>query len=68
MGVKHGLDLFRILVLSFADANAGGVTRSALAGAVPPRHRRLGNAIPKAASLWAGSRPNIFLLILASLR
>lgn len=35
-GVKHRLDLFGILVLSFAAANTGGITRDVLIGAVPP--------------------------------
>lgn len=35
-GVKHRLDAFGVLVLSFAAANAGGITRDLLIGAVPP--------------------------------
>lgn len=35
-GVKHRLDLFGVLVLSFAAANSGGITRDVLMGAVPP--------------------------------
>jgi len=35
-GVKDRLDLFGVLVLSFAAANAGGITRDLLIGAVPP--------------------------------
>jgi hypothetical protein len=35
-GIKHGLDLFGILVLSFAAGNAGGIARDLLIGAVPP--------------------------------
>ena len=35
-GVKHRLDLFGVLVLSFATATAGGITRDVLIGAVPP--------------------------------
>ena len=35
-GVKRRLDLFGVLVLSFAAANAGGITRDVLIGAVPP--------------------------------
>ena len=35
-GVKHRLDLFGILVLSYAAANFGGITRDLLIGAVPP--------------------------------
>jgi uncharacterized membrane protein YeiH len=36
-GVKHRLDIFGVLVLSFAAANVGGITRDLLIGAVPPR-------------------------------
>jgi uncharacterized membrane protein YeiH len=35
-GVKHRLDLFGVLVLSFAAGNAGGISRDLLIGAVPP--------------------------------
>jgi len=35
-GVRHRLDLFGVLVLSFAAALAGGITRDLLIGAVPP--------------------------------
>ena len=35
-GVKHRLDLFGVLVLSFAAGNAGGITRDLLIGAMPP--------------------------------
>lgn len=35
-GVRHRLDLFGVLVLSFAAATAGGITRDLLIGAVPP--------------------------------
>ena len=35
-GVKRQLDLFGVLVLSFAAGNAGGITRDLLIGAVPP--------------------------------
>lgn len=35
-GVKHRLDVFGVLVLSYAAGNAGGVTRDLLIGAVPP--------------------------------
>lgn len=35
-GVKHKLDLFGVLVLSFVAANTGGVTRDILIGVVPP--------------------------------
>jgi uncharacterized membrane protein YeiH len=35
-GVKHRLDVFGVLVLSFAAANSGGIARDVLIGAVPP--------------------------------
>ena len=35
-GVKHRLNLFGVLVLSFAAGNAGGITRDLMIGAVPP--------------------------------
>jgi uncharacterized membrane protein YeiH len=35
-GVKHRLDIFGVLVLSFAAANFGGIMRDLLIGAVPP--------------------------------
>jgi uncharacterized membrane protein YeiH len=35
-GVKQRLDLFGVLVLSFAAANTGGITRDILIGAIPP--------------------------------
>jgi uncharacterized membrane protein YeiH len=35
-GVKHRLDVFGVLVLSFVAANAGGITRDVLIGVVPP--------------------------------
>jgi uncharacterized membrane protein YeiH len=36
VGVRHRLDVFGVLVLSFAAGNAGGMTRDLLIGAVPP--------------------------------
>jgi uncharacterized membrane protein YeiH len=36
VGVRHRLDLFGVLVLSYAAATAGGITRDLLIGAVPP--------------------------------
>ena len=36
LGVKQGFDVFGVLVLSFAAANFGGITRDLLIGAVPP--------------------------------
>jgi uncharacterized membrane protein YeiH len=35
-GVKHRLDVFGVLVLSFVVGNVGGITRDVLIGAVPP--------------------------------
>jgi uncharacterized membrane protein YeiH len=35
-GIKHRLDLFGVLVVSFAAANSGGIIRDLLIGAVPP--------------------------------
>lgn len=35
-GVRHRLDLFGVLVLSFAAATFGGITRDVFIGAVPP--------------------------------
>ncbi len=35
-GVRERLDIFGVLVLSFAAASAGGITRDLLIGAVPP--------------------------------
>ena len=36
LAVKHRLDVFGVIVLSFAAGNAGGITRDLLIGAVPP--------------------------------
>lgn len=36
VGVRHRLDLFGVLVLSFAAATSGGIARDVLIGAVPP--------------------------------
>lgn len=36
VGVRHRLDLFGVLVLSFVAANGGGVVRDTLIGATPP--------------------------------
>ena len=35
-GIRHRFDIFGVLVLSFAAANVGGITRDLLIGAVPP--------------------------------
>lgn len=36
IGVKHRLDLFGVLALSFAAGNSGGIARDLMIGAVPP--------------------------------
>ena len=36
LGARRKLDIFGILVLSFAASSAGGITRDLLIGAVPP--------------------------------
>ena len=36
LAIKHRLDLFGVLVLSFAAGNAGGIIRNVLLGATPP--------------------------------
>lgn len=36
VAVRHRLDLFGVMVLSFAAATAGGMTRDVLLGATPP--------------------------------
>lgn len=36
VGVRHRLDLFGVLVLSFAAATSGGIFRDVLIGSVPP--------------------------------
>ncbi len=36
VGVRHGFDVFGVLVLAFATAVSGGVARDVLIGAVPP--------------------------------
>jgi uncharacterized membrane protein YeiH len=35
-GVRHRLDLFGVLVLSFAAGNSGGIARDVMLGAAPP--------------------------------
>jgi|SRR5579872_3006706 len=35
-GVKHRIDIFGVLVLSFVAATAGGIVRDVLIGAIPP--------------------------------
>src|SRR4051794_34246760 len=36
VAVKHRLDLFGVLVLSFAGGNSGGIARDVIIGATPP--------------------------------
>ena len=36
VGVEQGLDLFGVLVLSFAAGNSGGIARDVMIGALPP--------------------------------
>lgn len=36
VAVKHRLDIFGVMVLSFAAGNAGGIARDLIIGAVPP--------------------------------
>lgn len=36
VAVKHRLDLFGVLVLSFAAGNSGGIARDVMIGAIPP--------------------------------
>jgi uncharacterized membrane protein YeiH len=36
LAIRHRLDVFGVIVLSFAAGNAGGITRDLLIGAVPP--------------------------------
>ncbi len=51
-GVRKRLDLFGVLVLTFAAATAGGITRDALIGATPPA--ALGDWRYLAVSMLAG--------------
>ena len=41
-GTRRGLDLFGVIVLSFAAGNSGGITRDLLIGAVPPAQSATG--------------------------
>ncbi|MDR3534334.1 MAG: trimeric intracellular cation channel family protein [Rhodopila sp.] len=36
LGVRHGMDLFGVLVLAFVTAVSGGIMRDVLIGAIPP--------------------------------
>ena len=60
-GVKRELDLFGVLVLSFAAANSGGITRDVLIGAVPPGGGQRLALSRRVALCW---RDHILLLIL----
>src|SRR2546423_10461909 len=51
-GVKHRLDLFGVLVLSFAAGNSGGIARDVMIGAAPPAAIRAWRYI--AVSILAG--------------
>ena len=53
--VRRRLDLFGVLVLSFAAANSGGIARDVLIGAVPPAALRDPRYV--AVSLLAGLHP-----------
>jgi hypothetical protein len=55
-GVKRRLDLFGVLVLSFAAGNAGGIARDLLIGAVPPA--AISDRRYLAVSLLAGISPS----------
>ena len=54
-GVKHRLDIFGVLVISFAAATFGGIGRDLLIGATPPA--ALGDWRYIAVSLFAGLIP-----------
>ncbi len=56
--VRQRLDLFGVLVLSFAAANAGGIVRDVLIGAVPPA--AISNWHYLAVALLAGLLPFIW--------
>jgi uncharacterized membrane protein YeiH len=51
-GVKHKLDIFGVLVLSFAAGNAGGIARDVMIGAIPPS--AMSNWRYVAVSMFAG--------------
>src|SRR5688500_20118820 len=52
-GIRRQLDLFAVLVLSFAAATSGGIARDLLIGAVPPAARidRRSLTVPVAAAV-----------------
>jgi uncharacterized membrane protein YeiH len=51
-GVKHRLDLFGVLVLSFAAGNSGGIARDLMIGSIPPA--AISNSRYVAVSMLAG--------------
>ena len=56
--VRSHLDAFGVLVLAYATALAGGITRDVLIGAVPPRRdQRL--ALPKPGLHGRGNRAGL---------
>ena len=64
LGVRHKLDIFGVLVLSFAASSAGGITRDLLINSLPPaaisdaaRTPRFGDSRPVWASPASGSSP-----------
>jgi len=64
--VQNRLDLFGVLVLSFAAANTGGIVRDLLMGATPPS--ALADARYLAVSLLAGVVTFFFLPVVNRLR
>ena len=50
VGIRHKLDLFGVLVLSFVAATAGGITRDVLLGATPPAQSSTGGIRPSPSS------------------
>ena len=61
-GARRQLDLFGVLVLSFAAGNSGGITRDLLIGAVPPGAvgdwRYLGVSLLGRLDYWHGTEAN----------
>ena len=54
-GVKNRLDLFGVLVLSFAAGNSGGITRDLMIGAAPPAASS--STIEDFVNRWTGRLP-----------
>jgi len=65
-GVKHRLDLFGVLVLSFAAGNSGGIARDVMLGAAPPV--AIGDWRFLAVSLLAGLTTFYWYRIISRLR